>query len=232
MNFCVSSLRQALRGEGNINYIQRTPGGLSLALDFLGDHDVLPLQDSLQRGEALASSDPTQSFLSRLDALRLATQEVLTGCDMDWAETLRAKIHERLMEAGHFCLEFAEKNSRPELLVEVAENVLRLDDLHVPSIKALLVALGKLGNGEKVQQVYRDYCQRAQTELEAPPEPEIVLAYNLASRSAAGKPLDEVKNGLGGRATSTDCARIRPSIQHPAEEQLACDGAGGFRPDF
>lgn len=109
MNFCVSSLRQALRGEGNINYIQRTPGGLSLALDFLGDHDVLPLQDSLQRGEALASSDPTQSFLSRLDALRLATQEVLTGCDMDWAETLRAKIHERLMEAGHFCLEFAEK---------------------------------------------------------------------------------------------------------------------------
>ena len=53
-----------------------------------------------------------------------------------------------------------------------------------------------------------------------------------ASRSAAGKPLDEVKNGLGGRATSTDCARIRPSKQYPAEEQLACDGAGGFRPDF
>ena len=43
--------------------------------------------------------------------------------------------------------------------------------------------------------------------------------------------------GAGNRpwlpdATSTDCARIRPSIQHPAEEQLACDGAGGFRPDF
>lgn len=172
LNFCLSTLRQLLRGEGGLNYITRSNCAVQLQPDLLGEHDILAVLEALRQGQPL-------------HALRLYSAPYLSGCYMDWAERLRNQLHEQLLSAGQSSLRELEKQSLFQEVLEASQLLLAHEPTCQLSYAAQMRAQIQLGQPHLALDAYQRCCQVCAEEVGAKPEREVEQARQAATRALA-----------------------------------------------
>lgn len=163
LNYTISTLRQILRlGEGP-DPLLRATGSLQLRPDFLGEHDVVNLQQALKR----------EDFASALDLYA----PYLPGCYLDWAEGTRTHLEQQTLQGGLRLLERLLSEGDFDGVLALGPKLHRIDPTCQQTALALLKAhLGRENPAEAVR-FYERFRETLQTELGLPPVPEMVILY-------------------------------------------------------
>lgn len=168
LNYTISTLRQILRVGDGPDPILRATGSLQLRPDFLGEHDLVNLQQALK----------SEDFASALDLYA----PYLPGCYLDWAEELRTHLEQQTLQGGLRLLE----RSDFETVLMLAPKLLQIDPTcQQTGLATLRAHLGR-GNPAEAVRFYERFRETLLAELGLPPVPELNALYEQALREVAG----------------------------------------------
>lgn len=180
LNFCLSTLRSVLRSDAfpQVDYFLRSRSTIQIAPDLLGDHDYQELQETLSNARQLTSGERALVYWKR--ALDQYRGEYLEGCFMEWAQQVRQRLHQDVLEVGRLCLDHCLKHQDWASVVQYGPAVLRLDPCCQASSAALMRAQIERGNAHEAFRVYEACVQALERELGVPAGPELRAVHELA----------------------------------------------------
>lgn len=180
LNFSLSTLRQMLRGEEDLNFITRSNSAIQLQPELLGRHDVTSLLELLAQAGEWAQRDRVLASNYFQRAVRLYSGDYLVGCYMDWASGIRASLREQTLSGGRFALSQLEATGDAYAVIEFALHLLGLDKACQASHATLIRAYTDLGQIQRALEQYQMCQQATLVEMDAPPDPEVGAAYQAA----------------------------------------------------
>ena len=168
LNYTISTLRQILRNSEGPDPLLRATGSLQLRPDFLGEHDVVNLQQALKR----------ENFAGALDLY--ATY--LPGCYLDWAEGMRTHLEQQTLQGGLRLLERSLQESDFTAVLTYGPKLLQID----PTCQQTGLAMLRAHHPAEAVRFYERFRETLQTELGLPPIPELTAVYEQALKATAG----------------------------------------------
>ena len=127
----------------------RTPTVLTLERRFLGEHDFLEVKKLVEGGKAITS----ESMLRRL--LKLYTGPFLPVCYEDWAERIRATLHNEVLKTLKASARYFLSEGSHQATVLAAEKCLKLEPHNEEAAELLMESYLIQAKPEKAVNVYQ-----------------------------------------------------------------------------
>lgn len=180
LNFCLSTLRQVLRGDTQLKFVDRSNSAVQLLPDRLGQHDVEPLLEALRKGKEYARSDRLRACEHFEKAIRLYTTDYLAGCYMEWAERIRQNLRDQTLSGARFALQERQATGQLQWVIEVAGLVLGMEPTCQIGAAAIIRAYAGLGQIQAATEQFQRTRLICERELGVSPDPEVVAAFDWA----------------------------------------------------
>lgn len=184
LNFCLSTLRQILRGETELKYVDRSKSAVQILPERLGEHDVEPILEALKMANELATQDRARACEQFEKAIRLYSGDYMLGCYMEWADRIRQNLRDQVLAGGRFALREREAEGQLARVVEMAGLLLNLEPTCQIAAASIIRAHAGLGQVQAALEQFQRSSEFSQRELGVAPDPEVVAAFDWARSRA------------------------------------------------
>ena len=169
-----SILRKALGGDGELDYVQRTPQGLCLNPNPGWSHDWEDLHEHLRQAVQWEARGELNRCLHHLrEAAQLYRGPFLESCYMDWAVEQRRYTEARMLEGLQLLARLTLEQAALAECREVCQRLLDIDPLHQAGCALWMKALLEEGRPEEALRLFERMQKALKRELQC--EPEIAL---------------------------------------------------------
>ncbi|MBT9582724.1 FHA domain-containing protein [bacterium] len=179
LNFNLSSLRQLFRSKAMVaDPFLRGAGSVQLHPDLLEEHDVVRFRDTLAQAGQVIRDSPLQGLKLYERALALYTGPYLPGCYMEWAQLVRERLEQEVLQAGRAAIQGCLDQKMYHQIQSLAPKLLAIDPCCTATHSVLLSL--EAHSAADLARLYKTYCQAMEEQLSLPPDPQVTRVYENA----------------------------------------------------
>ncbi|MEW6280611.1 MAG: BTAD domain-containing putative transcriptional regulator, partial [Candidatus Eremiobacterota bacterium] len=182
-----SNLRRSLRPpgwKGEVNYIPRTPAGLSLNSDMPRWHDLEELERALRDASA-AGANQEQALDACARAARLYRGPYLDGCYYDWAMMIRNRLEVKMLDALQRLVSGLVARQRWSEVLEYSQRLLELEPCSQEACLAIMKSHLAQGHPEQAIRQFEGFSALLKKELALEPSSTLLEMRQRALLSIA-----------------------------------------------